>query len=672
MGTGTFAARVVIALVMSASVCARAGAGPLADDPPRDPPSLTDLSLEELLATEVTSVSKKETSLAESPAAIAVITQEDIRRHGLTSLPEALRLVPGLEVARINAHSWAISARGFNGQYSDKLLVLLDGRVIYESRFPGVYWDAQDVVLEDLDRIEVIRGPGATLWGTNAVNGVINIITKQPTDTRGTVVSTSIGTDERPTTSVRYGGALGANVRYRVYGKLVNRNGLVDPAGARTDDGWTAGRGGFAAEWDANAGDTITIQGDRSDLSGREYVKQADLVPPFSRIVNADFDSRGTNVTGRWRHEISKTSEFSVQAFYADSYYWDQNGSSDDDLVDIEVQHRFAPRPRHDVVWGAGFRNRESFFGNASRGITWSNAEHVRTLETGFVQDEISIVPHRFNVTLGSKFEHNNDTGFSVQPNVRFLWTPHRSHSVWASASQAYRTPDLFELGARLNVDGFQPGPQSPIVQVAMIGRPGLEAEKMRSYETGYRAELTSRLSIDVATFYSVYDDQVDFIAGQTMFEPTPVPHVLLPLRATNTNGGHSYGVEAAARWTPTRFWRVTPSYTYLQVPLLAESFEFDSPAHRGTLATYVMLPKNLEANGAIYYVGALDKSNIPAYTRLDLGLTWQASKSLELGIWGQNLLDERHTEFFASSAPYLEAITRSMVARITWRPAAR
>jgi iron complex outermembrane receptor protein len=662
-----------VAFATSAFVCEPAAAGQAGpNDRPQDPQSVVDLSLEELLATEVTSVSKKETSLAESPAAIAVITQEDIRRQGITSLPEALRLVPGLEVARINAHSWAISARGFNGQYSDKLLVLLDGRIIYEARFPGVYWDVQDVILEDLDRIEVIRGPGATLWGANAVNGVINIITKRPADTRGAVVSTSIGTDERPTTSVRYGGALGADVRYRVYGKFINRDGLVDPAGTPASDAWSAGRGGFRAEWDAGGGDTVTVQSDRSEVSGQEYVNQVGLEAPFAQIVNADFNSRSTNVLGRWRHTISKTSEVSVQAFYADSYYWDQGGSADDELADVEVQHRFSPLPRHDVVWGAGYRNRESMFGNASRGITWTDTHHVRNLGTAFVQDEISIVPRRFNVTFGSKFEHNNDTGFSVQPNARVLWMPHRSHSIWAAASQALRTPDLFESGARLNVSGFQAGPQSPIVQVAMMGRPGLAPEKMRSYEAGYRAELTSRFSLDVATFYSVYDDQIDFIAGQTMFEPAPVPHVLVPLRATNTNGGHSYGVEAAAHWTPTRFWRVAPSYTYVQVPLLADSFEFDSPMHRGSLTSYIMLPKNLEASGAIYYVGALEKSKIDAYTRVDLGLTWQALRSVELGIWGQNLLDGRHTEFFASSSPYLEAVARSMVARITWRLAAR
>jgi iron complex outermembrane recepter protein len=663
----------VLALASSLSVCSLAVADQGATSrAARDAQSLMELSLEDLLATEVTSVSKKETSLSESPAAIAVITQEDIRRHGITSLPEALRLVPGLEVARINSHSWAISARGFNGQYSDKLLVLLDGRVIYEARFPGVYWDVQDVVLEDLDRIEVIRGPGATLWGANAVNGVINIITKQPTDTRGAIVSTSIGTEEQPTTSVRYGGALSENVRYRVYGKLVNRDGLVDLAGAPAQDAWKAGRGGFRAEWHAPNHDTVTVQSEYSSISGNEYIKKLQFTAPLVQTVDADFNSRGANVLARWQHTISKTSDLSVQAFYADSYYWDDKGTADDDMADVEVTHRFSPLARHDVVWGAGYRHRASAFSDASRGIIWADPHHVRTLETGFVQDEIAIVPKRFTVTFGSKFEHNNDTGFSAHPSARFLWTPRHAQAVWGAVSKAHRTPDLFESGARLNVGAFQPGPQSPVMQLAMMGRPGLEPERMVSYEVGYRTEIASRLSFDVATFYSIYDNLIDFVAGAPMFEPTPVPHLLIPLGATNLSGGRSTGVEASAHWDPTRYWRVSPSYTYLHLPFLHESIEFDSPTHRASLATYVMLPKNFEATGAAYYVGELKTAKIPAYTRVDLGLTWRALQSVELGLWGQNLLDDRHAEFSSSTSPQAEAISRSVVARITWRPAGR
>ncbi|MGH9309347.1 MAG: TonB-dependent receptor plug domain-containing protein [Vicinamibacterales bacterium] len=662
------AARTLVMVLLSAGATNAS-----AEDRPRpqEPATITDLSLEELMNMRVTSVSKKEASLRESPAAIAVITQDDVRRLGITSLPEALRLVPGVEVARINSHSWAISARGFTGQYSDKLLVLIDGRIIYESRFPGVYWDVQDLVLEDLDRIEVIRGPGATLWGANAVNGVINIITKRPADTQGTMVSLAAGSEDQPATSVRYGGSLGPNASYRVYGRFVKRNGLAAADDRVASDAWDATRGGLRAQWDGNGTDVLSLQSDFHHVDGREYTSGPLLRPPFVQSFNLEFENIGAHALGRWRRELSGGGNFSLQAYYASSAYSDQNGNDvDDGLFDLEFQHQFTPWRRHDVVWGAGYRRRTSVFPEQSRGILWEKPRHTRTLQTAFVQDEMAIVPGRFSVTLGSKFEHNTQGGFSLQPSARAAWTPRGSQTMWAAISRAIRTPDLFESGARLNLSAFPTGPQGPVMVVAMFGEPNLDPERLTAYEAGYRAEPARQLSIEIAAFYNDYRGLIDFLPGTPMFEAAPQPaHLLLPLRATNTGGGVGRGIEVSAQWKPLAFWRLAPNYTYLHVPFLDDSREFGSPTHRAGLISYLSLPKRFEVNAAAYYVGKLEPSGIPAYGRADIGLTWRPSGAVEFGVWGQNLLKAQHPEFHQLSAPEPQMVKRGLVAHMTWRP---
>jgi iron complex outermembrane recepter protein len=659
-------ALIVVAIISTPTVATAAGAE---DHSTR---RIIDLSLEELMSMPVISVGKKETSLGDSPAAIAVITAEEIGRLGITSLPEALRLVPGLEVARINAHSWAISARGFTGQHSDKLLVLIDGRIIYESRFPGVYWDVQDLVLEDLDRIEVIRGPGATLWGANAVNGVINIITKRASDTPGPMASVSYGGEEHPTASARYGGSFGSSLHYRVFGKYAERAPLVREDGGEAADSWMARRGGFRLDWEpARANDTLTIQGDYHVVDGDEYFTRPQLTPPFSRTLNSTFESHGVNILGRWTRSFSSSSSLSMQAYYADSLYEDSDSGAHDHLADFEVQHRFRPAPRHDVVWGAGYRRRENVFAQQSRGIRWDEPVQRRYLQTAFVQDEISLVANVFHVTVGSKFEHNTTTGFSVAPSVRALWMPDSSQTVWGAVSQAFRTPDLFELGARLDVAAFQQGPNGPLVQVSIFGQPDLDPERLVAYELGYRAEPFATLSFDVATFYNRYDDLIEEAAGTPRFETSPAPaHLLIPLVSGNLAGARAFGVEASAQWRPARFWRVAPTYVYFDFPPMpGDNVGFDSPAHRFSVQSYLTLPKELELNGAAYYVGRLPSAKIDAYTRVDLGLVWRPAGAFELGIWGQNLLEARHVEFFAQTTPVREAVKRGVVAQITWRP---
>jgi iron complex outermembrane receptor protein len=625
-----------------------------------------DLSLEQLMEVPVTGVSRKETPIARTPAAITVLTQDDIRRHGVTNLPEALRLVPGLEVARVNAHSWAIAARGFNSLYSDKLLVLLDGRVLYEARFPGVYWDAQDVVLEDVERIEVIRGPGATSWGANAVNGVINIITRAAADTPGALVSAAAGSEERPTASVRYGGRLGDRVAYRLQGKVVRRDGMTSDAGAPVHDAWDAQRVGGRVDW-ASGRDRITSQADRYHVDGGEILSQPLLTPPFAHTGPADFSSEGTSVRTQWRRELSPASELSLQAYYADSVYADGGDRTDDDLTDIELTHRFSPLPRHDVVWGAGYRHRASLLESATGG--YLEPEHVRHLATAFLQDEIELLPKRVSMTVGTKIEHSSDSGTSLDPSVRVIWTVAPTQALWGAVSRAVRTPDLFEMGATQPVSAFPTAPDGPVMVATLVGRPDIEAESVVAYEAGYRTTPHHAVSVDVAAFYNRYDALVGFVAAAPVpVFGDPTPYLRLPLVATNGGAARTYGVEASSQWKPLALWQVSTAYSYLRPPAQNDYAEFDSPSHRASVFTTLTLARTVDLSGALYRVGALHTSPVPAYTRLDIGGSWQCLPGLEVGLWGRNLASRRHVEFPSLRTSLLEAVDRSIVATLTWR----
>jgi iron complex outermembrane receptor protein len=395
-----------------------------AETPPPSSGSAPDLSLEDLVNIKVTSVSKRETNLDTSPAAIYVITQDDIRHSGLSSIPELLRMVPGLNVARVDGSQWAISSRGFNGQFANKLLVLVDGRAVYTPTFGGVFWNAQDVVLENLDRIEVIRGPGASLWGANAVNGVINITTKSAKDTQGGLISVSAGTEDQPSTIVQYGGQLATNLYYRVYVKYFNREGLVDSAGRPSPDDWRSVRTGARLDWELSPSATMTVQGDYYDNRAGGNIHEPNLTPPlFFQSVNLETHNNGGNVLGRWTQNFSETSQLTLQVYF--DHFKQEYGFTKvlQDTFDIDLQHRFSLGPRNDLVWGAGYRLTAtkvtpSFFAEAvpeSRQFSIYNA---------FLQDDLTVVSDRLHLILGAKVEHNEFTGWELQPNGRLLWTP--------------------------------------------------------------------------------------------------------------------------------------------------------------------------------------------------------------------------------------------------------
>jgi iron complex outermembrane recepter protein len=638
-------------------------------------PSLADMTLEQLMNESVTSVSKKQTRLSESSAAIYVITQEDLRRSGAVNIPEALRMVPGLDVARVDANKWAISSRGFNSLYANKLLVLMDGRSVYTPLFAGVHWDAQDTMMEDIDRIEVIRGPGASLWGANAVNGVININTKSARDTQGALITGGAGSEELGFGGIRYGGKIDETAYYRVYAKYFNRDNSVDAAGRDASDEWDMFRTGFRVDWDATTENSLTFQGDYNTghVGGNFPPNQLDL----SQSVVEELDLTGANLLGRWKHTFSTSSVLEIQTYFDHVDRHSPYSAERIDTFDVDGQHRFPLGERQDVIWGLGYRliaDHDLSAGFAS----FDPNSATRQIASAFVQDEIAIVPEGLRLTLGSKFEHNNYTGFELQPNARLLLTPNDHHSLWASVSRAVRTPARYERDIHFTIGSSPGGGGVPPTQINLLGNPQFQSEKLLAYELGYRVQPAARLAIDLTGFYNVYDDLSTAETGAPSFVLNPPPpHVSVPLQLANQMRGETYGAELAANWNVTDNWKLAGGYTWLGTQLhldpTSNSFtskdaEGDSPQHQFHVRSYLDLPYNLQLDAAAYYVDSLSHQHVPAYVRLDLRLGWHPTRNLDLSIGLQNLIEERHYEFGTSTGAQSTQIERSVYGRVTWR----
>ncbi len=641
----------------------------------RAPNDLTSLSLEELIEIEVTSVSKKAQKLSEAPAAVFVLTQDDIRRSGAKSIPEALRLVPGLQVARIDANKWAISSRGFNGRFANKLLVLMDGRSVYTPLFSGVFWDMQDTLLEDIERIEVIRGPGATMWGANAVNGVINIITRNSRDTKGWLVSAGAGNEERGFGSVRYGGSLGEDTHYRAYIKYFTRDKSVDFTGNEVDDDWDVLRGGFRVDHSGWNSDHFTLQGDIYDGdSGITYTAPT-LTAPFSQTSSDNTAISGRNLLMRWTHSFSETSDMALQAYYDRTETNFTVIGEDRDTYDIDFQHHFALGKRQDVIWGLGYRyTRDSIVDSFY--ISLNPSKRVDELYSAFVQDEIRLLEDRLSLTAGSKFEVNGYTGFEVQPSARLMWTPDARQSFWAAVSRAVRTPSRADHDIRIN---RQTLPGAPPTLVSIFGSGNFDSEKLVAYEAGYRVRPKEWLSFDIATFYNVYEDLRSLETGAFYIETSPGPvHIVVPAFAANKMHGSTYGVELAADAQPLDWLKLQAGYTFLQMELSLDAGSTDtestnaegqSPHNQFYVRTSMDLGHNVELDADVRYVGELPNLNIDGYATFDVKLAWKPKEGVELSLAGRNLSDSRHPEFVPEliNVEPSQAV-RSFYGEIVWR----
>jgi iron complex outermembrane receptor protein len=604
---------------------------------------LKQLNVEDLMNLQVTSVARHPEKLIETASAIQVITQEDIRRSGATSIPEALRLADNLQVAQKNSHDWAISARGFNTNLGNKLLVMVDGRTVYTPLYSGVFWDVQDYVLEDVDRIEVMSGPGGALWGANAVNGVINIITKSATDTQGIYAEAGGGSQPQTLGAVRYGGALSTETQFRVYAKYFDRGDEVLANGNPEPDAWRQGRTGFRVDSQATSHDRLTLQGDYYD--GHENVQ-----------TGGTGDASGQNLLGRWTRTLTDKSDLSLQAYIDQTHLADPLPSLSagtltlsppgvlyDDLTtyDVDFQHRFAIGTRNRVVWGLGYRLTHDAV-IAAPAVGFLPPVLRQNLFSAFVQDEIALRKN-LSFTLGTKLEHNDYTGFEFEPDARLSWTLSPNQALWSAISRAVRTP------SRIDHDLSE---GSPPYFALLKGSADFTSETLIAYELGYRAQVNSTLSASVSTFYNQYND-----VRSTSITPVKI----LPFFFANNLEGDTYGMEWSGDYQISETWSLHAGYTLLREHLRVKPGQFDlsaarnetaDPEHQFSIRSAITLPRHVELAAGLRWVDTLQTNNgptpgsVPAYFELESRLAWHAGDRLELSLVGQNLLHNHHPEY--------------------------
>ncbi len=610
------------------------------------------------MAVQVTSVSRRPEPLAEAPSAIQVITQTDIRRSGATSIPEALRLANNLHVAQRGPKDWAISARGFNTELSNKLLVLMDGRTVYTPLFSGVYWDAQDYILEDIEKIEVISGPGGTLWGANAVNGVINITTKNAADTQGLFTEAAFGEELEALASVRYGGALAPHIHYRIYGTFNERDDGVLANGAEANNGGRHAQAGFRI--------------DATPESLHRFTFQGDLYDGYTRLAaGGAADITGGNLLTRWSYTPSEDSDYSLHLYYDHTrrrqtvpagIYGPVDTFTDRlDTYDIDFQHRWRPHPRHQLVWGLGYRLLHNAATNAAS-LGFSPSSVDQHLASAFIEDEIALTD-RWSVTLGTKIEHNDYTGWEFEPGARLQWRLKPDHTLWSSVSRAVRMPSRVDTDLRR--------PVAPLVIFG--GNPDFDSETVIAYELGYRARLHPRVVVSAAAFYNRYENIRSLRA---------TPATIIPLVFDNDIEGSTHGLELRATWHPHDNWRLHAGYTFLHQDLRIRAGgtdlnnalnEIADPRHQFSLRSSFDLPGGGGRDAGRRGVDSFQLNNagtpatVPDYWELDVRLAWRPDDRLELSLVGQNLLNDRHAEY-GLPGPSRPEVERAVHAKVTWR----
>lgn len=627
--------------------------------------ALKQMSLDELMDINVTSVSKRPEKWLDAAAAIDVITSEDIRRSGADSIPQALRLAPNLAVAQKSSRGWGISARGFNTELANKMLVLIDGRAVYTPLYSGVFWERQDYVLADLDRIEVISGPGGTLWGANAVNGVINITSKSARDTQGLLVEAGAGSELQGYGEARYGGKLAPNVYFRVYGKYSDRDGAVFDNGKDATDAWHTGQGGFRLDATTAAQDSVTVQGDiydsRQDLLGGGKGKES-----------------GYNLLGRWSRTLKDESAVTLQFYYDRTHLYSPtaafiaaNGAvlapagtliDDLDTYDLDFQHTLRAGNRHHLVWGLGYRFTHDAVSNAP-GLGFLPTRLDQSLFSGFLQDKIDL-KDTVSLMLGSKLEHNDYTGVEWEPGVRLQWNVTEQQSLWGAVSRAVRMPSRIDRDLSQGV---------PPYFVLLAGGKDFQSETVIAYELGYRAQLSPQLTASISAFYNQYDD----IRSTSL---TPV--TVFPLFFANNVEGNTHGFELNFAYQMAEWWRLQGGWNVLRENLHVKPGQFDfSNAHNETADPEMQLSvrsafdlsHGWELDAGWRWVDKLTVNNagtiatVPAYAELDVRLGWRPTPAIELSLVGQNLLHDHHVEY-GFPGPTRESIERSVYAKISWR----
>jgi iron complex outermembrane receptor protein len=634
------------------------------------------LSLEQLGNVEVTTATKEPEQLGKTSAAIFVITQEDIQRSGATSIPDVLRLAPGVEVAQIDSSKWSIGIRGFGSRLTRDILVLIDGRTVYTTLLAGTYWEVQNVLLDDVDRIEVIRGPGGTIWGPNAVNGVINIITKTSKETHGELVSAGGGNVDQGFFNARYGGGNGATFDYRIYALGFDRGPEYHSDGANYDR-WRAAQGGFRMDFTHETRDSFTLQGDIYDEGAGESVTATSYTPPYSQTIDATARLSGGNILGRWQRKFGEGTDFQLQAYYDRANRREPNFIDLRNTFDFDFLDRFRLPGRQQISWGLGARWSQGHNPTVFSGLTFQPDERTDRLFTAFLQDELGIVPDRLSLSLGTKFLRTNYTGLQLQPSARLLWTPTIKQTVWAAFTHAVRTPSDAERAFFLSGFGGLTTTGTPVF-ARFNANPNFRSEQLNGYEIGYRQLLLPSVYVDIAGFYNHYSDLFsEDITGPEYIETNPAPtHILLPADFGNGLLGTTRGVEIAPEWRPIKSWRLRASYSFLQMNLekspnsldvgTAPIIEGSSPRHQVGAQSGYDFSKVFSFDLSYRFVSALTKESVSAYSTADARFRWQVTHQIQLSVTGQNLLQPHHYESAGDPGP-LVGIKRNVYGQITW-----
>ncbi|MEO6094873.1 MAG: TonB-dependent receptor plug domain-containing protein, partial [Fibrobacteria bacterium] len=607
------------------------------------PAELKKMSLEELMDLQVTLVSKQPERLAQAPSAVQVITADDIRRSGAQTIPEALRLASNLQVAQIDARQWAISSRGMNNALSNKLLVMIDGRSIYTPLYAGVFWDAQNLMMDNIERIEVVSGPGGTLWGANAVNGVINIVTKGAEFTQGGVIGGGVGTSLRDVQGARYGGKLGAKAYYRVWGRHQDFNATETLDGGDGKSSWDFSQAGMRMDYLRSASDRLSLSG---NLSMGNYETQ-------------ETRTDGQYALARWIRTLPSKTDFTVQAYY-DHQYRSIPGVFGEDLhtFDLDVHHHFLMGARQSLIWGTGYRAMFDEVSN-SQGVAFLPAAKTLQLFNAFVEDEFTILPERLKLTLGTKLEHNDYTGWEVLPSGRAAFTPGALGTFWGSIARAVRTPSRFDRDIHINDPPVRPG------DPRLEGEPGFRSEVLSAYELGYRCAPRENVTVNLATFYNVYEDLrlIERNASDTLLY-------------TEVNGveGEIRGVEVSAGIQATAWLQIQGGYTTLDEEFRVQAghtasqmvgSQGNDPEHQLNLRVNMDLPHGFQLNGSGRYVSELPAPAVPYYATFDLMGAWIYG-GFQISLVGKNLAERRHQEF--ANGASAQAIPRSFLGRASWR----
>lgn len=616
---------------------------------------LANQSLQDLMNMQVTTVSKTGQKLSQTAAAVFVITQRDVARSGARDIPDLLRMVPGLDVAQINGNTWAVNSRGFNSRFANQLQVLVDGRSVYSDSFGGVFWDQLDMPLDDIERIEVIRGPGGSVWGGNSVNGVINIITKKASKTKGVVAVAGGGTEEQGFGTLQYGGSAGKSTDYRIFAKYLNEGALQGMTGGGGGDGWHSLRGGFRSDSHLSTRDVLTVEGDMYSIGeGSPTYNLPSLTSPAPVPIESVFGVTGGFLQSVWKHASSPTSDSTVEVSYdryeRDDVLFDHRGT-----LDLNFQHHFEWGNRQSVLWGGEYR-RSTSTTNGNLYVSYSPADLNTNLYSGFVEDEFSLIPRHVTVTAGARLEHNYFSGFDFMPGARVAWTVNPQATLWAAVSRAERTPSEVDTDLRANLASF-PGAGGVPNLVAFIGNPNIKDEGLTAFEAGYRTSLTRRLTADFAAYFNIYDHQETTEPATPFFENTPAPpHLVVPTIYENLMHGEAQGLEISASWRPASRWTLSPGYAFEEIHMHLAPTSQDttsvsaaqgaSPTHSAQLRSHVRLWRGLDFDVSGYFVDRLTDPVVPSYTRVDAHLSWSFAEKATISVVGQNLAQDHHEEF--------------------------